>query len=141
MVGSRLRAIPLPGGGRKVRILKRDGETLLVGTEHRLYRYHPKDGTWTSLDMEHPGYASRDGDGRWWVSRGTWALMRENEASAWEEVSELSGIGITALFHDDEGNLWVGTSSKGLLRLRRPLFKQMSIRPSSLVIRAIIAST
>ncbi|MGH8086126.1 MAG: ligand-binding sensor domain-containing protein [Lysobacter sp.] len=126
VVGSRLRAIPLPGGSRKVRILKRDGEALLVGTEHRLYRYRPKDGTWTPLDVEQPGYASRDGDGRWWVSRGTWVLMRENEAGAWEEVSELSGIGITALFHDDEGNLWVGTSSKGLLRLRRPLFRQMS---------------
>lgn len=127
VAGRGLRAIPLPGGSRKVRILKRDGEALLVGTEHRLYRYRPADGTWIALDVESPGYATRDANGRWWVSRGTWSLMRESNSGEWEGVRELDGVGITALSHDDEGNLWIGTASKGLLRLRTPLFRQMSV--------------
>lgn len=125
--GNKLRAIRLPDGGRKVRALKRDGEEILVGTEYRLYRYRPSNGTWTALGVEQPGYTTRDADGRWWVSRGTWSLMRESDTGEWEEMHELDGIGITTLSHDDEGNLWIGTASKGLLRLRKPLFKQMSV--------------
>ena len=124
--GGGLRAIPLPDGGSKVRTLKGDGDTLLVGTEHRLYRYRPADGSWVSLGVEQPGYAARDADGRWWVSQGTWALKREGKAGTWVEVPELSGVGITSLMHDDEGNLWIGTASKGLLRLRKSLFGRMS---------------
>jgi ligand-binding sensor domain-containing protein len=126
VVGRQLRAIRLPDGDKLVRILKRDGKMLLVGTERRLYRYHPVDGKWISLDVERPGYATRDADGRWWVSEGTWTLKRENEAGAWHEMPELSGIGITSLSYDDEGNLWIGTASKGLLRLRKSLFGRLS---------------
>jgi ligand-binding sensor domain-containing protein len=125
--GSKLRAIRLPDGGSKVRILKRDGEGLLVGTEHRLYRYRPSNGAWASLGVEQPGYATQDAGGRWWASRGTWSLMRESDTGKWEQVHELDGIGITDLSRDDEGNLWIGTASKGLLRLRKPLFGLMAM--------------
>lgn len=124
--GNKLRAIRLPDGGSKVRALKRDGDALLVGTEYRLYRYRPADGTWIPLGLEQPGYVTQDADGRWWVSQGTWSVMRESDTGKWEEVHELDGIGITTLSHDDEGNLWIGTASKGLLRLRKPMFRQMS---------------
>lgn len=126
--GNGLRPVPLPDGARSVRVLQRDGESLLVGTTDRLYRYRIADGHWTATDLEHPSVAARDAAGRWWAVRGNWDLMQEEEAGAWRQVPELSGAGITSLSGDDEGNLWIGTVDKGLLRVRRPLFSMMSSR-------------
>jgi ligand-binding sensor domain-containing protein len=126
VVGRELKAIPLPGNAREVNVLARDGEVLLVGTEHRLYRYRTADGTWTPLDVEQPAYAIQDADGGWWVTQGQWDLMHEDKAGAWHKVPELSGQGISSLSLDDEGNLWLGSASKGLLRVRASLFDLLS---------------
>lgn len=122
VVGHDIQAIPLPEGAEQVSVLERDGKTLLVGTERRLYRYRTADGSWTPLDVERPGYATRDADGRWWVTQGEGELVREDGAGAWHKVPELSGMGISSLARDDEGNLWIGGASKGLLRVRKSLF-------------------
>jgi len=126
VIGHGLQAIPLPEGAREVSILKRDGEALLVGTELRLYRYRTGDGRWTPLDVEQPGYATRDADDRWWVTQGHWNVVREDESGVWHKVPELSGKGISSLSSDDEGNLWIGSASKGLLRVRASLFGLLS---------------
>lgn len=126
LVGRVLQSIPLPDGAGVVHILQRDGDALLVGTEDRLYRYHVADGSWDPLGVQHPGHATRDADGRWWVTQGTWELMYEDDAGAWNKVQELSDLGVSSLARDDEGNLWLGTASKGLLRVRSSIFGLLS---------------
>ncbi len=140
VVGHETQAIPLPDGAAHVGVLKRDGEALLVGTERRLYRYLT-DGSWIPLDVEQPGYAVKDADGRWWVTRGVGELVREDGAGVWREVPELSGFGISSLSRDDEGNLWIGGVSKGLLRVRKPLFELLPVshKGKNVSGRAVIA--
>lgn len=118
----RLRRIALPDGGARVQVLKNDGGELLVGTEHALYRYDPEHGRWWPLGVADPTAAVRDPDGRWWVALGSGQLVQEHDDGTWHDVPELFGMGITSLAWDDEGNLWIGSGSKGLLRVRRPLF-------------------
>jgi ligand-binding sensor domain-containing protein len=126
VVGRELRTLPLPDGAKEINTLERDGETLLVGTEHNLYRYRVADGSWVPLGVEHPGYATQDADGKWWVVQGAWDVVREDDAGEWHKVPELSGLGISSLARDDEGNLWIGSASKGLLRVRASLFGLLS---------------
>ncbi|NZA28524.1 hypothetical protein H0E84_19300 [Luteimonas sp. SJ-92] len=118
----RLRAIPLPDGHGRVHLLKSEAGTLLIGTERALYRFDPENGRWLSLGVELPAYATRDGDGRWWVATRAAQVMREDAGGAWHAVPELDGLGISSMSVDDEGNLWIGGASRGLLRLRTPLF-------------------
>ena len=120
--GNSLRDVPLPDGETDVYMLERDGDGLLVGTPQRLYRYRHDDRRWTSQDVIQPRYAARDANGRWWVAQGDRQVLREHAPGSWRRVSELSGAGISSLARDDEGNLWIGTTSRGLLRLRDPVF-------------------
>ena len=122
-----LRAIALPDEAKEVAVLERDGETLLVGTERRLYRYRPADGSWVPLEVERPIHAAQAANGRWWVTRGERELLREDDAGAWHQVPELAGQGISSLGHDGEGNMWVGTASKGLQRVRASRFGLLAI--------------
>lgn len=126
VAGDGLRDIPLPDGSAAVRVLERDGDGLLVGTEQRLYRYRHDRRRWTPQDVVQPMYATPDAQGRWWVSQRNRQLLHEQRRGHWRAVPALSGVAISSLARDDEGNLWVGTTSKGLLRLREPLFRVLS---------------
>lgn len=141
VVGHDMQAIPLPEEASEVNVLKRDGEALLVGTERRLYRYRPATGSWVPLGVEQPGYAAQDADGNWWVTQGERELVREDAAGVWHDVPELSGLDISSLSRDDEGNLWLGSASKGLLRVRKSLFElwPMAQQGKSVSGRAVIA--
>ncbi|MGH6644197.1 MAG: ligand-binding sensor domain-containing protein, partial [Bradyrhizobium sp.] len=50
-------------------------------------------------------------------------------------------MGITSLAKDDEGNLWIGSGSKGLLRVRKPLFGLVSAPKAGMNMagRAVVA--
>lgn len=114
--------IALPGRETGVQLLERDGGGLLVGSEQRLYRFDPVRRAWRALTPEAAMYAARDAGGRWWLSLASRQVVRETEDGAWRIVPELSGLGIAHLFRDAEGNLWAGSRSNGLLRMRPPLF-------------------
>lgn len=137
----RLRRIPLPAGDGWVRVLKSNGNDLVVGTDRALYRYDPNNGQWRSLDVASPAAAVKDADGRWWVSTASGQLVQENGTGKWREIPELFGMGITSLARDDEGNLWIGSGSKGLLRVRKPLFGliPMPSKGINMAGRAVIA--
>lgn len=124
--GDGLRDVPLPDGTAYVRVLERDGDGLLVGTEQRLYRYRHDQRRWTPQDVVQPTYATLDAHGHWWVSQWNRQVLHEHGPGTWRPVPALSGTGISSLGSDEEGNLWVGTTSKGLLRLRDPLFGVLS---------------
>jgi ligand-binding sensor domain-containing protein len=126
VAGDGLRDLPLPTGSAYVRVLERDGDGLLVGTEHRLYRYRHEDRRWTPQNVTQPKHAVRDTHGRWWVAQENRQVLREQDPGTWQPVPELSGAGISSLVRDDEGNLWAGTTSRGLLRWRDPLFGLLS---------------
>jgi ligand-binding sensor domain-containing protein len=126
VAGDGLRDLPLPKGSTYVRVLERDGDDLLVGTDQRLYRYRHDDRRWTPQDVPQPRYAVRDAHGWWWVAQENRQAMREQGPGRWRPVPELSGVGISSLVRDDDGNLWVGTTNRGLLRLRDPLFGLLS---------------
>ncbi len=126
VAGDRLRDVPLPEGSAFVRMLERDGDHLLVGTARRLYRYRHDERRWLPQDVMQPTYATQDAHGWWWVTQANRKTLRERGHGRWDPVPELSGVGISSLGRDDEGNLWVGTTSKGLLRLRDPLFGLLS---------------
>lgn len=126
VVDQRLRRIPLPDGERRVPLLKASGSGLLVGTERALYHYDPAHGQWQALGVPGPKAAVKDADGRWWVATISGHLFRETDSGQWQDVPELFGLGITSLARDDEGNLWIGSAGKGLLRVRKPLFGLVS---------------
>lgn len=120
--GQRLRRIPLPGGDTAVQLLESDGDGLLVGTENALYRYDPVRRHWQPLGIDRPAYAAQDGEGLWWVAQSSGKFVRQDGAGRWQQVPELSDMGVISLAWDDEGDLWAGSGSKGLLRTRKPLF-------------------
>jgi ligand-binding sensor domain-containing protein len=128
-----LRRIALPDGVGRVRVLKSDGGDLLVGTQHALYRYDPdpdlsdahpdpEQGQWRSLGVANPTAAVKDVEGRWWVATAAGRVVQESSAGRWRDIPELFGKGVTSLALDGEGNLWMGSGSKGLLRVRKALF-------------------
>jgi ligand-binding sensor domain-containing protein len=121
-----LRRIELPRNESRVWVLQRMGEALLVGTEYGLYEYIPREQRWRSLGVSQPTYAAQDAEGLWWVLQANGTLVREDGSGGWKNVPELTGMGVISLARDDEGNLWVGTGSKGLLRIRKPLFGVLS---------------
>ncbi|QWP75312.1 hypothetical protein J5226_16980 [Lysobacter sp. K5869] len=137
----RLRPIPLPAGDAWVRMLKRSGDELLIGTDRALYRYEPGAGRWRPLGIAQPTDALQAADGRWWVATASGQLLRERGPGRWSEVRELSGVGVTRLGRDDEGNLWIGSGNRGLLRVRSPLFGLLPVPRAGLNIagRAILA--
>ena len=118
----RLRRVPLPAGDGWVLVLETSGRDLLVGTNRQLYRYDPDRDRWRSLDVASPTAAERDADGRWWVATASGRLLQENGTGQWREIPELFGVGVVSLARDDEGNLWIGSGSKGLWRVRKPVF-------------------
>ncbi|MDH5822409.1 two-component regulator propeller domain-containing protein [Luteimonas sp. RD2P54] len=121
--GDRLRPVQPPHPRARIEMLEAEsGDTLLVATDRELYRYHVRRRRWEALGIEGAIYATRDDDGRWWVSRTARQVVRQDGAGGWQEVPELDGVGVSSLASDDEGNLWIGGSSRGLLRLREPLF-------------------
>lgn len=127
VVGQKLESIPLPGGDKRVLLLEGSGDDLLVGTERELYRYDPARRQWRPSGIRRPAnYAARDAGGQWWVSLVSGRLMREDGTGAWRDVPELS-MGISSLAWDDEGDLWVGSGSRGLIRARKPLFGLLAV--------------
>ncbi|MCF7221633.1 ligand-binding sensor domain-containing protein [Marilutibacter chinensis] len=122
----RLQRLRLPGEDRAVRLLESSGDSLLVGTEKELYRYDPAHRRWQALGVDRPTYAAQDDDGLWWVAQLSGRFVRQDAAGAWKDVPELSGMGVISLAWDDEGDLWAGSGSKGLLRTRKPLFGVLS---------------
>lgn len=141
VVDRRLRRIPLPDEERRIPLLKASGSGLLVGTENALYRYDPAQGRWQPLGVAQPKAAVKDADGRWWVATVSGHLFRETGSGQWRDAPELFGLGITSLARDDEGNLWIGSGGKGLLRVRKPLFGLVSAPGSGMNMagRAVIA--
>ena len=126
VTASGLREIRLPAGATQVGLLKRDGAALLVGTDLGLYRYRIAQGQWIAHGVGEFTYAAQGRDGRWWAGQGPWNLVREDETGAWRQVPELAGAGISGLAGDDEGNMWIATASRGLLRIRQSVFSLIS---------------
>ncbi|WP_189644806.1 ligand-binding sensor domain-containing protein [Luteimonas gilva] len=121
VVGQKLESISLPDAQTSTVLLKRSDDELLVGTLRDLYRYDPVRRQWRALGIGRPAYAARSADGQWWISLESGQVLRQDGMGAWRDVPELA-VGTTSLTWDDEGNLWVGSGSKGLLRVRKPLF-------------------
>ncbi|HJR74107.1 MAG TPA: two-component regulator propeller domain-containing protein [Luteimonas sp.] len=126
VAGQKLEPIPLPAGDNSIVLLKRSDDDLLVGGLRELYRYDPVRRRWWPLGVGRPAYAARSADGQWWVSLESGQVLRQDDAGAWRDVPELA-VGVTSLAWDDEGNLWLGSGSKGLLRVRKPLFGLLSV--------------
>ena len=122
-----LQPIQLPDGDSGIWLLENKGEDLLVGTEQKLYQYDPIHQLWQPLGVDGPAAAARDADGLWWVAQAVGkGVVREDGAGGWVQVPELSNMGINSLAWDNEGNLWAGSVGKGLLRVRKPLFRLFS---------------
>lgn len=130
MADGGLRPIPLPNGGGWVQVLHASGGELLVGTNRALYRYRPDQGHWQPLGVAGPTAAVKDAEDRWWVAAAGGRVLREVGPGDWREIPELSGLGVVSLARDDEGNVWIGSGSKGLFRVRRPLFGLLSAQRS-----------
>lgn len=126
VVGRKLESISPPSGDISIVLLKRSDDDLLVGTLRDLYRYDPVRRQWRPMGIGRPAYAARSANGQWWVSLESGQVLRQDGTGTWRDVPELA-VGITSLAWDDEGNLWVGSGSKGLLRVREPMFGLLSV--------------
>ena len=126
--GSQLRAIALPEGSHGVRMLKRDGDGLLVGTDRELYRYTPATNGWKPWGIAEPVDAVQDAHGLWWVSQAPGRVLRQDASGTWSEVPGLSTQGSAYLAWDSEGDLWASHGINGLARMRPSLFGLVSQR-------------
>lgn len=123
-----LQSIPLPEGGQHVRLLRPDGDGLLVGTEKGGYRYLPDRHAWQPLVVGEPKDAVQDANGLWWISMVSGHVLHQDGHGDWSEVAELSMPGVANLVWDVEGDLWVSGGARGLLKTRLPIFGLVSQR-------------
>lgn len=126
--GDALRRIDLPAGDRKVWLLERDGDSLLVGTTRELYRYAPGSGEWRPLGIAEPRSAAQASDGRWWVAQASGRVLVQDGRGGWQEAPELAVPGVANLTWDNDGNLWAGSGHNGLLKVRASLFGRVGER-------------
>lgn len=105
--------------------LDRKTSVRLVGSEGVVRDIPWTDGP-TSVSV-----AARENDGHLWI--GTWnrGLWRHDPKSGamdrFNLIQGLENISIRALFVDADQNIWVGTENDGLIRLKKRLFRNLTV--------------
>lgn len=113
--------IALPYGATRVNALEADGNDLLVATDAGLLRHATTRGTWmhasdrTNIHGIHVSDATTT-----WRFADNGELWIQRDGMPGEQVTLPAPIITTALQSDHEGNLWVGTHNRGILRLTHP---------------------
>jgi signal transduction histidine kinase/ligand-binding sensor domain-containing protein/DNA-binding response OmpR family regulator len=121
--------------------------TIWLGTADGLIRW--RDGRCTLYRKEN-GLAGRrvaslcaDADGSLWI--GTTALQRISggEIGTLESALPTPARNFGSMYRDRERNLWVGTDGEGLLRVREPQFRALTLgsRNNSTGIRTVVEDT
>lgn len=100
----------------------RDGRIVLLEFRRGLFEYRPSE-TWKNIytagpDLDDFFALLEEKDGTLWVG-GRDGLIRFKgpETTKYYSLTELGGLRIRALGTDDEGNIWVGSTFSGAIRL------------------------
>jgi ligand-binding sensor domain-containing protein len=122
-----LAAIVLPDTAARIHDIAAAGPDLLVATATGLLRRASGRGTWSRVGGQQALRGIHvSADGATWLFAGNGDLWMQRGTAAWERVPLPPPIKATTLASDREGNLWVGTHNRGVLRLTRPWIGLMS---------------
>lgn len=118
-----LAAIPLPAGSGQVRAMEGRGRYLwLVTGDWRLYRHDTRAGDWSLVRASVPPHTrlTISNDGRLlmsdWPAGDTWLLHDDGSSAPLAGIPP--GVHARQAHVDHEGNLWIGTDTQGLWRIR-----------------------
>jgi ligand-binding sensor domain-containing protein len=116
-------AIGLPAGTTQVRAMEGRGRYLfLITDDWRLHRYDIIDRDWTLVRTSVPAHSRLTiaNDGRLllsgWREGGIWLLHDDGRTEPLADIPE--HLHARQAYADHEGNLWIGTDTQGLWRIR-----------------------
>ncbi|TDK22269.1 hypothetical protein E2F46_13845 [Luteimonas aestuarii] len=116
-------AIALPAGSTLVRAMEGRGRSLFVITDDwRLHRYDIVDREWKQVHDTVPAQSrlTLSNDGRLmlsgWRTGGTWLLHDDGRVVPLADIP--AHLHARQAYADHEGNLWIGTDTQGLWRIR-----------------------
>lgn len=114
--------IPLPIGGTRARMEGRGRYLWLITDDWRLYRYDTLERAWTTMRSAiSPNIRfTMSNDGRLlvsdWLAGGIWQLHDDGRMTPLAGLP--SDIYARQAYTDHEGNLWIGSDTQGLWRIR-----------------------
>ncbi|MGQ0761774.1 MAG: ligand-binding sensor domain-containing protein [Acidobacteriota bacterium] len=123
-------------------IVEDASRTLLVATAHNVYRFVPHElpnegrAQWTKIPLSiSPGRIftmATDAVGNLWIGTGTGLISYANGKQSRPVGSELDRRGITRIYRDTSGNLWISSSPRGVYRLYGDSIKSFVVEDSAL---------
>lgn len=118
----RREAVPLPAAETRVTSLSSEGSVLWVGTGGTLHRYDTVRRLWLPAPAPVRGAQAlaRDAQQRLWVLDVDGQVFRDDDDGA--GLRPLASPALPAahsLLRDRDGNLWLGSNARGLLRIAR----------------------
>ncbi len=114
--------IPLPAGNTRARMAGRGRYLWLIAEDWRLYRYDILDRTWKMVraDVSPDLHFTTSNDGRLlvsdWLAGGIWLLHDDGSTTPLAGIPD--GAYARQAYVDHEGNLWIGSDTQGLSRIR-----------------------
>lgn len=113
--------IPLPDGFRIVRKMSSDEHSVWVSVENgSLYRYDVATGRWSFIrtGLRTESHLFSDGRGHVYLSDETAGIRLVAPDGTEQPVDGAHALHAGTAYADDDGTLWIGSTTKGLWRLR-----------------------
>ncbi len=118
----RREAVPLPAGETRVSSLHGEGSVLWVGAGATLYRYDTLRREWLPAAVPVRGVQAlaRDAQHRLWAVDVDGQLFRDDDDGGGLRPLATPALPASrSLLSDRDGNLWLGSNARGLLRIAR----------------------
>lgn len=103
-----------------------DGDDLLVTSDADLYRYTPVTGHWKAQGIGAIHSLRRQRDGSILVTTSADRVVQLWHDDRHDQLLELPTASLRQAEMDNEGNLWLGSASRGLFRARAPWIGTLS---------------
>ena len=119
--GDTATAIPAPPGTARIIELFPAEATLWATTYGEMVGYDTASGTWRNTGIFSVTDVAPTSDGGLWAGNWQGELWRmEPDGQVRDTPLPTPGSTIASVLLDDEGNMWLGTGSHGLIRRRQP---------------------
>ena len=109
----------MPQGIVMPRRLFPDDDGIFMAAFSGLYHFASATGMWTRHDLGPIEDVIRTADGTLMASSPQGKIYRRAPNGDWKVLADIAPMSPSRLAKDNEGNLWIGTLSSGLIRLRR----------------------
>ncbi len=116
-----LRPVALPDGHAVVRKIASDGDAVWIIVQNgSLYRYDPAREHWTFIrgGLRSEAHLLADGSGHVYLSDEAAGMRRLGSDGTEQSLDSPQLLHASTAYADGDGSLWIGSTSKGLWRLR-----------------------